>query len=68
MVASIFQTIGEVITQYVTSISSMFNSLVTIFYNSTDNQLTLLGTLLLIGVGVGIVVWGFNLIKNLIRL
>lgn len=68
MVGSIFDTIGEVLTEYVSVISGMFESLVKIFYNSETNTLTLFGTLFLIAVGIGIVAWGFNLVRNLINL
>lgn len=68
MVGSIFTTIGEVVTEYVKAISEMFNSLVVIFYDSEGKTLTLFGTLFLIAVGIGIVVWGFNLVRNLINL
>lgn len=68
MVGSIFDTITEVLTEYIGAISGMFESLVAIFYNSETNTLTLFGTLFLIAVGIGIVVWGFNLVRNLINL
>ena len=67
MVGSVFTTIGEVITGYLGAISNMFNSVVALFYNA-ETGLTLLGTLLLIGFGICIVVWGVNLVRGLIRL
>lgn len=67
MVSSIFTTIGDVIAGYVGAISEMFSSLIAIFYVE-DTGLTLIGTLLLLAVGVGIVVWGFNMVTNLINL
>ena len=67
MVGHIFDTIGEVLTEYVTAISGVFQNLINIFY-SAESGLTLMGTLLLIGVGIGIVVWAFNLVRNLISL
>lgn len=68
MVGSIFTTIGEVVTEYVKSISKMFESLVAIFYDGETKALTLFGTLFLIAVGIGIVAWGFNLVRSLINL
>lgn len=68
MVGSIFSTIAEVISEYVSAITEMFNGLIAIFFNAETNTLTLLGTLLLLAVGIGIVVWGFNMIVNLINL
>lgn len=67
MVADIFTTIGDVIAGYVQAISQMFNSLIAIFYQA-EGGLTLIGTLLLLAVGIGIVVWGFNMVVNLINL
>ena len=67
MVAKIFETIGEVIAGYVDAISDMFTSLISIFYVQ-ETGLTLIGTLLLLAVGIGIVVWGFNMVVNLINL
>lgn len=67
MVADIFSTIGDVIAGYVDAISQMFESLVAIFYQA-DTGLTLIGTLLLLAVGIGIVIWGFNMVVNLINL
>lgn len=67
MVSEIFTTIGEVITSYVGAISNMFSGLIAIFYVE-GTGLTLIGTLLLLAVGIGIVVWGFNMVVNLINL
>lgn len=67
MVADIFKTIGDVIAGYVDAISDMFTSLIAIFYVE-GTGLTLIGTLLLLAVGIGIVVWGFNMVVNLINL
>ena len=67
MVTDIFGTVGEVITSYLTAISGMFADLISIFY-VPDTGLTLMGILLLIGLGIGVVKWGFNLVYRLIRL
>ena len=66
MVSAIFDTIAEVLTEYVSAITNVFEGVINIFYKS-ETGLTLMGTLLLIGIGVGIVVWAFNLVKGLIR-
>lgn len=68
MLAQIFQTIADVVAEYTTVIQSVFEGLVEIFYNSTTSQLTLLGTLALIAVGVGIVAWAFGLVRSLFRM
>ena len=67
MVDTIFSTLAEVITKYAQAIGSVFADLMTIFYDA-EKGLTLMGTLLLLGVGIGIVKWAFNLITNLIKL
>lgn len=68
MLAQIFGTIADVVAEYTTVIQSVFEGLVEIFYNSTTSQLTLLGTLALIAVGVGIVAWAFGLVRSLFRM
>ena len=67
MVNAIFTTIGEVIAGYVDAISEMFSALIAIFYVE-ETGLTLIGTLLLLAVGIGVVIWGFNMVVNLINL
>jgi cell division protein FtsX len=68
MLATIFGTISDVVAEYTLVITSVFEGLVEIFYDSTGNALTLLGTLALIAVGVGIVAWAFGLVKSLFRM
>lgn len=65
MVANIFGVITDVITNFVNSLNSAVGGVMNLFYY--DNQLTLLGTLLLIAVGVAIVYWCFRLIMRLVR-
>ena len=66
MIVSIFDTIANVVEAYTDILLSVFEGLVGIFYDGTD--LTLLGTLALIAVGVGIVAWAFGLVKSLFRM
>jgi hypothetical protein len=68
MIAEIFDTIVAVVTEYITVLQGLFDGLVEIFYDSTGSELTLLGTLALIAVGVGIVAWAFGLVKSLFRM
>jgi hypothetical protein len=67
MVAEIFQTISEVMTEYVSALTTMFQNVVNIFYVE-DTGLTLLGILIVIGFGIGIVNWAVNLIRSLLTL
>jgi hypothetical protein len=66
MIATIFNTIQDVVDAYVGVLQNIFEGLVDIFYDGT--ALTLLGTLALIAVGVGIVAWAFGLVKSLFRM
>lgn len=65
MVAHIFGAIGDAITAFAGVLGNGFTSLLAIFYDATSG-LTAVGTLALIGVGVGIVYWAFRLVRNLI--
>lgn len=68
MIAEIFDTIVDVVNEYIAVLQGLFGGLVEIFYDSTTTSLTLLGTLALIAVGVGIVAWAFGLVKSLFRM
>jgi hypothetical protein len=68
MIAEIFDTIVAVVTEYITVLQGLFEGLVEIFYDDATTSLTLLGTLALIAVGVGIVAWAFGLVKSLFRM
>jgi hypothetical protein len=68
MIAEIFETIVAVVQEYITVLQGLFEGLVEIFYDSATTELTLLGTLALIAVGVGIVAWAFGLVKSLFRM
>jgi hypothetical protein len=68
MISEIFETILEVVTEYTTILQNLFEGLVDIFYDDATTSLTLLGTLALIAVGVGIVAWAFGLVKSLFRM
>lgn len=67
MVSAIFTTIGEVLTNYAGLLPALFVDIVEIFYVA-ESGLTMMGVLLLIGIGFGIVKWAFNLVKGLIRI
>lgn len=69
MVSTIFGAISDAITNMVSALTSAVNGVVPLFYDAsgTTPQLTFLGTILLIAVGVGIAYWAFNLIKSLVK-
>lgn len=71
MIGEIFETIGDVITNFAGVLGNGFQSLLAIFWDSTANSgagaLTLVGTLSLIGLGIGVVYWAFRLVRSLIH-
>jgi hypothetical protein len=68
MITEIFDTILDVVSEYTNILQNLFEGLVDIFYDDATTSLTLLGTLALIAVGVGIVAWAFGLVKSLFRM
>lgn len=68
IITSMFEVITNVITNFTSSLSSAITSITSIFYTSGENGgFTLVGTLLLVAVGVGLVYWAFRLIKGLVK-
>ena len=71
MVGSIFQVLGQIIAAFINLLVSLFESVVSIFYTagsgSDPGSLTMVGTLALVGLGTGLVIWAFHYIRNLIR-
>jgi len=65
MVAAIFSAIGSVVTAFLTVLGDGVEGVTA--YIWTGSALTIFGTLLLIGFGVGIVYWAFALVKGLVR-
>lgn len=73
MLSAIFEELGNVVSGFSTLITSIFSSVVQIFYtaptgSNTTGSLTIVGTLMLVGLGSGLVIWGFHFVRNLIRL
>lgn len=72
MVSSIFSTLGEIISSFAGLLVDLFSSVVAIFYTAptgseTTGSLTIVGTLMLIALATGLVIWAFNFIRRLIR-
>lgn len=68
MINDIFTAVGEAVTGFSGALASSITSVTSMFYTSGENGgFTVLGTLLLIAVGVGLVYFAFRLIKGLIR-
>lgn len=72
MIGEMFSVIGEAITSFASSLASAFTAITTLFYTpGVDNapgEFTFLGTLALIGVGVGLVYLAYRVIRKLISL
>ena len=71
MISAIFGVIGDAITAFATCLASAVTSVTSMFYTpgsgSDPGQMTFLGTLILVVVGVGLVYYAFRLIKGLLH-
>ena len=70
MVTEIFSTISEAVTGFGTALANALQSVGEMFYSTAEGAegLTLVGTLAVIALGGGLVVWGFNIVRNLIKI
>lgn len=72
MLIEIFDTIAEVVTQFITLLTTGFTEIVKIFYvapvEGVGGGLTMVGILSLIVVGISLVWMLFNFIRSAIRL
>ena len=71
MIGQIFNTIQSAVTSFITTLISAVNGIVTLFWTAPTEtggtgELTFLGTIMLIGAGVGLVYWAFYFIRNVI--
>lgn len=72
MISSIFTELTAIINAFVTMLVSLFEKVVDIFYTAPTGgtgtgSLTVVGTLALISLGTGLVIWAFHYVKSLIR-
>lgn len=71
MINAIFDALSTIAQAFITLLTSIFSNIGTLIYTpgsgSDPGQLTTLGTLLLIALGTGLVMWAFYFIRNLIR-
>ena len=64
----IFSSLSSVFTNFIITLNTGVNSVIALFYDSANTQLTLLGTITTIVVGVAITYFLFRLVIGLIRL
>ncbi len=66
MIVQFWETVVEVITGFTNALISAFSNITQLFYKEPDG-FTVVGQLLLIGLGMGIVYFAFRFIRSLIR-
>lgn len=71
MVSGIFEALTEIAQAFVSFLTGLFENIVGLIWvapvDTTPGHLTVLGTLLLIGLATGLVMWAFYFIRSLIR-
>lgn len=71
MISAIFDAITSIVNAFVGVLTNLFTQVASVFYTpGTGNdpgQLTLVGTLMLIALSTGLVMWAIYWIKSLIR-
>jgi hypothetical protein len=70
IVTAIFDAIGAIVTGAVNVFVGIFanDGIVSVFWNATDNTLSILGVLALIAFGFGLVRWGFGFVLKMLRM
>lgn len=66
MISQFWNAIMEVITGFTSALIGAFSNITELFYNE-ESGFTVIGQLLLIGLGMGIVYFAFRFIRALIR-
>ena len=67
MVAKIIEVVTSWVTAFTTMFVDIFENLVKIFYTA-EGGITLIGTLSLAGLGIGLVYFAYKVIRRLMRL
>ena len=67
MVAKIIEVVTSWVTSFTTMFVDIFENLVKIFYTA-EGGITLVGTLALAGLGIGLVYFAYKVIRRLMRL
>lgn len=71
-ITQVFETLGDIIEGFSSTLVSLFENVVKIFYTAptgseTVGSLTVVGVLTLVAMGCGLVIWGFKFLRSLIR-
>lgn len=66
MIVQFWETVVEVITGFTNALINAFSNMTQLFYEP-ETGFTVVGQLLLIGLGMGIVYFAFRFIRSLIR-
>ena len=72
MVEQVFAVLGDIVSGFAGLVVNIFQAVVAIFYTAPttqgeSGQLTIVGTLTLMAMGTGLVIWAINYIRRLIR-
>lgn len=69
MVTAIIEVVKSWVTSFASMFVTIFETLVGIFYKTGEQPgITLVGTLALAGLGIGLVYFAYRVIRNLMRL
>lgn len=66
-IAKMFDTIGAGITGFAKALGSAFTSVTSMFWDTTENNPTFLGALILTALSGGLVYFAFRMIRKLVR-
>lgn len=69
MLTNLFETLGSIVTAFSGLLKSIFESAIGLIYNSTSGSegFTDFGTILLIGIGTGLLIWGLQFLMRYIK-
>lgn len=72
MISALFTELTNIASAFVTFLAGLFEDVVSIFWTAgvgeNPGSLTFVGTLMLIAIATGLVMWALYFIKNLIRI
>lgn len=66
MIAEFWELVVQIVTGFLSALTSAFNGIVDLFYQA-EGGFTVIGQLLLVALGMGIVYFAFRFIRSLIK-